>query len=347
MLNIRLIRLLSPSRNSWKRLCSSVPANIQSKPPFPLRALIIGSTVGLATPFLAIGGAVQIWLRVLPKSILGRVIKYSTGLVIGGGSVTLLMNHLIPMARDNAEIILPFAISNSIASMFWYGVGETYFGLEVMTGTLATSSLTYLPKYAVDALEILGPRLPIAGAVIGALTAITAPILWSTSFRLFWDENLRVLLLADDLNWPLDLYANIVLPVGIPIGILAGSTLHIILKPLIVGVPSLPWHYTSLPFFLVVATLALVYVNSSMSAVENLFWVRRLDALTGKTYSYNTTTKKRHESSALADTADSKLKFIQVRKYLCQQIYDQYLQSKQTKPFTISTITIVLRQCTR
>ena len=49
--------------------------------------------------------------------------------------------------------------------------------------------------------------LPVGGAVIGVLAAVTAPLLWPAATRLCWSPDLRDFLLGgDDPAWLLDAY---------------------------------------------------------------------------------------------------------------------------------------------
>ena len=50
-------------------------------------------------------------------------------------------------------------------------------------------------------------NLPVGGAVIGVLAALTAPLLWPAATSLCWAPDLRDFLLGgDDLTWLLDAY---------------------------------------------------------------------------------------------------------------------------------------------
>jgi hypothetical protein len=99
-------------------------------------------------------------------------------------------------------------------------------GLEVMTGTMNASALSALfPRLAQGAIF---NQLPIGGVVIGALTALTAPFLWPIMIDLCWDENTKKLLLNGDTLWLVDLYQYIAIPVGLPVGILAGLSMHLV-----------------------------------------------------------------------------------------------------------------------
>ena len=149
---------------------------MSSTAPFPVRLALVGSSVGLATPVFAIGGILRYYYFYMPKSEIGQKIKYLIGIFIGGSGVTLTYNYLIPFLRDHSDFILPFAISNAVASSAWYAVAEYTFGLEAMLGTVSMAQLTaagipaelltFLSNYGVAQLLV---GMPFGGAVVGAL----------------------------------------------------------------------------------------------------------------------------------------------------------------------------------
>lgn len=49
--------------------------------------------------------------------------------------------------------------------------------------------------------------MPMGGAVIGVLAALTAPLLWPAATKLCWTPEMRNFLLGgDDLTWLIDAY---------------------------------------------------------------------------------------------------------------------------------------------
>jgi hypothetical protein len=173
------------------------------------------------------------WYAYLPRTPIGAAVKYAVGVLVGGGCINLVYNYVGPFLRDHSDFILPFALANGVASSFWYLVGEAAFGLEAMTGTFQLKSLVELIPSLSRARVIT--HFPIGGVVIGALTAVTAPFLWPLAFNLCWDENTRLLLLDNDTLWLSDLYQYIVVPVGIPTGISAGISIHLVSGPIQFG----------------------------------------------------------------------------------------------------------------
>jgi len=158
-------------------------------PPLPVRAAIVGSSVGLGTPLFAMGGVGFVWFNYLPKTAAGQVVKYIVGLVIGGGAIELTWNYIGPFLRDHSELVLPFALSNGISSAFWYTVAELTLGLDTLMltasaatleGAAATASAAGLAHTVVTSFKSgkLLSRLPVAGAVVGTLTALTSPLIW-------------------------------------------------------------------------------------------------------------------------------------------------------------------------
>ena len=135
-------------------LSSSIAKEVVSRPPILVRSMLVGASVGLATPAFVIAGVFQAWVRVMPRSSLGSATKAVVGVLIGGGSLQLVYNYVGPFLRDHSEVVLPFALSNAIASSFWYTVGELSIGLDAM---MATGIISASSAKAVDG--FLGQRL--------------------------------------------------------------------------------------------------------------------------------------------------------------------------------------------
>lgn len=98
---------------------------------------------------------------------------------------------------------------------------------------------------------------PLAGPMVGVLTALTAPFLWPTAFDYCWNEEMRCVhcmwflcilvilefmcacrafwLQKDEAYWLVDLYNWIAVPIGIPCGLLAGSALSLALRTTVTG----------------------------------------------------------------------------------------------------------------
>ena len=167
------------------------------RPPFLARISLVGSSVGLATPFFAFVGFVRIWRTQAPKTLTGQAVKYVVGVVIGGGSVKLMVDYVIPFFAQNSNLVAPFALANAAASMFWYAVAEATFGLDALVaGRLGLPFLKPLLENW-KSFSLILPRLiagpGMAGPAIGALTAITCPFLWPIAFDLCWNKELKKL----------------------------------------------------------------------------------------------------------------------------------------------------------
>ncbi len=302
-----------------------------------VRALLVGSSVGLATPAFVLAAVFQAWWRVAPKTTLGRASKFLIGTVIGGGSVTLVFDYVGPFLRDHSELVLPFALANAVTSSFWYLACESVLGLEMMMGAVMTSAHMAKNGGASKVIEAaslatggnisnLLRRLPFAGTIVGALTACTAPLLWSGMFDLCWDESLKELVLGEEFtkhasnggsdrnsrtNWLLDTYANFTLPVALPVGAFAGATMHLVLRDYAMGTPGTPWKTKTLPPLLGVLLASTLYFSLFRTEIDDWWWEERVDPTTGSTYSYNHKSQEtRSDHGRLATIASLKRGFL-------------------------------------
>jgi hypothetical protein len=190
-------------------------------------------------------GTFQMWWRVAPKTEAGRAAKFIVGSLIGGGSLTLVYEYIGPFLRDHSEIVLPFALANALSSGFWYTLSEAVFGVEVLMGSVSavaagTRVASVTEMVAGEQVIKFIKRLPLAGTAVGILTAVTAPLLWPMMFDICWGSSLRELILGSrDIdgptllrsNWLVDAYSNFTLPLAVPVGAVAGATLHTVLQP--------------------------------------------------------------------------------------------------------------------
>ena len=283
--------------------------DVHHLPPLVVRIGIISSAVGLATPLFATAGIIQLWYFYLPRSMAGLWLKYIVGFFGGGGVISILYNYAVPFLRDHSNFVLPFAIANGVTSAFWFLIGESAFGLPFMTGVISVEIL----KKALPAMissTFLSPAgglvtsgLPIGGAVVGALTALTAPFLWPLAFTVCWDDNLRGLVLDGDSLWLVDLYQYFGIPIGLPIGIISGLSMHYTLKSAIVGTPGVPWVKTSLPVLGVLIGISSTYFYFFQTPSSDFMWEARMDHKTGEIVSYNPTTNMTKKGIAHATTA--------------------------------------------
>jgi hypothetical protein len=248
-------------------------------------------------------------------------VKYGTAIVIGGSAVTLFYQYIIPAVLDYADIILPFALSNGLTAAFWMGVGEQVMGLEFVAGIATNSTIasvaSWLPESIASRTIIASLlTLPAGGAMIGALTALTAPLLWSPITKLCWEPQFHSIIFGgDSLVWLVDLYYQFLIPVGLPVGIFSGQAmspslwlyaslirpshigiaLHSVLKSAVIGHSSLPWSRFTLPLLAGILALCAVvyspkYTRGGGLEYSDFIWIQRRDHLTGQMKSLNLTT---------------------------------------------------------
>ena len=214
---------------------------------------------------------------------------------LGGGVGALCVQVALPFMAEHSEIILPFAASNAAASATWFAVVEGLFGLRALMGA-HNPALTFMGATV---------RLPVVGAGIGLLTAVTSPALWPGAFRLFWSEDLRQLVFnGEEHDWIAAVYRELLIPVALPVSILAGSTSEVLLRPLIqlsersrvVGPTALIAVYGS----------AVAYFVACRSDPDDYWWELRRSKL-GELISVNAKTGKvAHDGGRRAETAAGK-----------------------------------------
>jgi hypothetical protein len=206
----------------------SVKSKLKITPPSLIRLALVGTSVTLATPVFTVVGIYRLWTAVFPKSRIGEWTKKTTTVIIGGGALTLFSQYVIPGVMDYADLIFPFALSNGLTCMLWMGLGEMVVGWELLAGIATNSTIgsmiSWFPQFITSRPLIASIlTLPAGGAVIGGLTALTAPLLWPVVTKLCWDPLFRsVILGGDSVVWLIDLYYQVVLPVGLPVGIFSG-----------------------------------------------------------------------------------------------------------------------------
>ena len=272
---------------------NTVSTAFSSTPPFWLRVSLVGTSVGICTPVFATLGAARVWYNYLPRSAWGRYIKYAIGILIGGGGTSVIYNYFIPFLRDHSEIVLPFAISNAVTSSFWYTVAEITFGFTALkASTVTADTLLKVPTAQSFFRSIFTSRIPAIGAGIGALTAMTTPLLWPIAFKLCFPDPIdRHFLHLDDVSWLVELYSWIAVPVALPIGILSGLSLHTVLYTSIIGTPGVPWPYRSLPLFAALSAVSLTYFIGGRTSSDILYYEERMVPSTGNIVSINLRTR--------------------------------------------------------
>lgn len=283
------------TRFSTKAKSDNHVAEVVSLPPAPIRIALVGCTVGLASPVFIVGGIIQMWFLYLPRTTTGRMIKYAVGFIVGGGVIQAINHYIGPFLLYNSNFVLPFAVSNAVAASFWYGVAEATVGLSAISGSILpqTVTSTVAPSVAGSVGRAASSfTIPLAGPVIGALTAITVPFLWPYAFQYLWKEDYRHLILDNDPAWISHLYEWIVVPVGIPTGLLSGLLMHIVLNPFIVGAPGVPWTTRTLPALGVVTAGAALYFTLFTQPDHEIYWQEKVNPKTDQRFSYNLKTKE-------------------------------------------------------
>lgn len=267
-----------------------------SVPPFALRVALVGASTSLASPVLAVVGAVVGWRRLI--SAYGRGVTLTSTILLGGGIVRLVLEYLVPFVAQHGDLIAPFALANGLAASVCYAGLEAHFGLS---GMVAQANVAAWGSRLMGGSPLLGNMplmVPIGGVAVGLLTGALAPFLWPLTIRVCWPEELRMAALRDGTTFQLiDLYFSWCLPVAVPVSLLAGYALHIALASTLTGsATSLPWQQSALPLFVGLSLAGLSYFLLCVPALSECFWSERLDAQTGEAYSFNLRTGARTSS---------------------------------------------------
>jgi len=269
---------------------------VVSQPPAIVRASLVGAATALMTPLFPVIGFNQ---------IVFRFVDPATRMVLTGGSSMLMFSAmtLVPNAFFYAPLLLPFAIGNGVTAMGLYAAVETLAGGP---DKLAAAKLWGF--------------IPVVGPVLGVATALIAPFAYPACFALTFPEesnaldvttycNIFSFCFGSEFGW-------IVTPCLATTGFTAGMLIHIFTKPVIVGIPGVPWQ--QLAGGVLAATsiaLAALYSTSVRSSTvehlhdvdvnaqelqgwffrrrapcyirgeQELFWVPTLDTRTGDVHS--------------------------------------------------------------
>jgi hypothetical protein len=277
-------------------------AKIYTISPYPIRVALVGAAAILGTPAFVFAGFVQLWMRYLPKQY-NQVFKIGSLLILGGGLSKLSRDHIFPFLSNHSELVFPLALCNGITASFWYGIGELVFGLEAMIGLPTLASSSYLFSNSSTLLQLVS-KYPIAGPTVGVLTAITSPFLWQKAFDILLPSDMKEVLFKKNHFWLHDAYDWIMFPVGVPIGALAGLSLQTALATVAKN-PNGPWYNRSIPALALMSGLAAAYYNFCRSPMEDYYWYRRIDPLTGEAISLNPITNQKTPTSKLAEKAKS------------------------------------------
>lgn len=286
-------RLCTPARLRPRRLCTMPPPPPPPpralSPPFPLRVALVGSSVGLATPLYVLGGLVVGWYRLLPQSIGGQWLRTGISALVGGGITTITYHYAAPFLQRHADLVQPFALASGTTAAVWYSVLEARFGIEFLAGHVSLATVAEkTPAFIGGLLKQLGPattlRLPVGGVAIGLLTGCTAPFLWPSCVRLCWPIELQEAVLgARDASHLVDIYLSwLLLPVGLPVSVVAGVGMQSLLGPVLLpsGPAPLPWTSTALPLLCAILGAGILYFSVCRPTLEDLFWERRIDVVT-------------------------------------------------------------------
>lgn len=262
-----------------------------SVPPFPLRVALVGATTFLATPVLAVAGAIVGWQRIV--SAYGKGITIASTVLVGGGIVRLVYEVVMPFIAKHGDLLAPFALANGLAAAACYAALELQFGLHGMAAhanLAAWASRLFGGSPLVAALPI---SVPFGGVMVGLLAGLLAPLLWPLTIRACWPGELRTAALRSGTTAPLvDFYFSWCLPAAVPVSLLAGYALHLSLERFILGtVTARPWQWGgALPLLLALSTAAVGYSTLCVPALSECFWCERLDPQTGERYSFNVRT---------------------------------------------------------
>lgn len=183
--------------------------NIASKSitPFPIRLGLVFVATGFCTPIFIIGGAVHIWFRFLPRAY-NQILRGLIIAVLGGGIIKISSDFVLPFIAQHGELILPFALANSAAATFYYGLAEAALGVDMMLKTISFSNSTSFLR-----------NLPVSGSIIGVLTAITVPFLWPVAFKYCLNDEIYQLFFEENISQIQGYYDLILIPIAIPFGV--------------------------------------------------------------------------------------------------------------------------------
>lgn len=259
-----------------------------SRPPFAVRVALVGVATGLLTPLFATVGVALAWHRLMPRGPFRAV----TSALIGGGALTLCYKYVWPFLSEHAELVAPFALANGVASALWYGLIDAALGVEALGGAFSIAALfnaaaaagrrearqrARLAEVGGFAAAVMRAPLPLGGVAVGVATATSAPLLWPLAIGLLWPPQLIHALLGgvEGSSALLDAYSYVFLPVALPVCLAAGVSMHLLLAPLVVGVPGVAWTRTALPGLLGLCALSASYMQACSTPLGSLLWELR------------------------------------------------------------------------
>jgi hypothetical protein len=251
---------------------------------------LVGASTALATPALAVAGAIVGWHRIV--SAYGKGITIASTVLVGGGIVSLVYQVILPFLAKHGDMLAPFALANGLAAAACYAALELRFGLQGMAAQANLASWASRLLGGSSLVAALPVSVPFGGVVVGLLAGLFAPLLWPLTIRMCWPDELRTAALRGGTTAPLvDLYFSWCLPAAVPVSLLAGYALHLSLAGVIFGSPTAPpWQRTALPLLIVLSVAAVGYSSLCVPALSECFWYERLDPQTGARYSFNVRT---------------------------------------------------------
>lgn len=232
----------------------------------PVRAGIVGTAVGLATPAFPVIGFVRAVNHFIPY----RPLR----IAITGGTFALLsfaIRDLLPFLYVHAPLLAPCAMVNAAFA------GALYLGLDVALG--GPHKLLQVGRLPVPRnWRFWKGRWPAVGLGIGVATALVAPYLYPAVTFWHFGIELDPGMAATFRN----LYnrgVDLLLPVTLVTGAIAGSTLQLVLAPILTG--AIPGASASLlgPIVLAVLCATCLFVFWSRDPLGVAAYNAGIDAL--------------------------------------------------------------------
>jgi len=194
-------------------------------PPLPVRASLVGATVGLATPLFPVIGFLRAVYHFVPYAPLR--------LVLTGGTIALVsfaFREVLPAAFTHAPLFASCALVNALVS------GAAYLALDVAVG--GPHALMAVGRTLLGRSFRFG--LPVVGAGIGVFTALVSPYLYPQVMLRHFGVELDP---ADlDSFWRVyPRFLELMMPVTLFTGAVAGGILQPLLTPLLTGSLGQPW----------------------------------------------------------------------------------------------------------
>jgi hypothetical protein len=159
-------------------------------------------------------------------------------------------------------------------------------------------------------------HLPVAGPVIGILTAVSSPLLWPFFFDFFWGQDLKQFILEDNKVWIMDYYLMLLWSVGIPISVFSGLALQVFLRSIITGSLTSNWRYSSLPYLISASLVCLWYKERCSTPVTEYSWELRIDPFTGLNRSYNIITQRYDSDPEYGKKSAAKRYYLELFHYI-------------------------------